>query len=298
MKKTYLIVLVSIFCNAIPTTQSTIKKPIIITDYDDVWNMKMFFLNLFTSFEPSENKDHRLGNLTLKILDNGRRYPFFASYTPWLIEYIGKARHINQPIHDLYKHLKAENYSIVMATNKDHLLYDLSIEELGNEIPSMVDTVFVAEPKSDANAIAQLQAFADQPTTPKNYKELTYRALNLKETKKIVHVPSKKPAKEYYIYVTQRIGNDNDMIFIDDNKDNVDAFNALQEDTTHLRLGIRYDENDLNQFTEDLKKAGLVSENGNHELLNEIRYPGITGKIKSTFASLFGQKNTQTKTAE
>jgi hypothetical protein len=162
----------------------------------------------------------------------------------------------------------------------------------------MVNTVFVAEPQSDATAIAQLQAFADQPTTPANYKNMVHKAINIKETNNIIHVPSKKPDKEYYQYVTQRIGNDNDMIFIDDNKENVDAFNALQKDTKYLRLGIQYDENDLNQFAEDLKKAGLVSENNNQELLNKIRYPGITGKIKLAFKSFFGQKNAQAKTAE
>ncbi len=327
MKQTNnLLLITSILCTTTFATQTSYfakatkdasaKKPVIVTDFDDVWINKTFFLNSLAQLQPLENlfkskksskeisdqpskkKIRKLGNLPLRLLDYGRRYPTFASYIPGLVNYVGKSRCLNQPIHNLYKHLRAEDYSIVIATNKDHLLYDLSIEELGNEIPTMVDKVFVAEPHSDAAAIAQLQAFAGQSTTPVNYKNMADKALNIKETNNIVHVPSKKPAKEYYTYVTQRIGNDNDMIFIDDNKDNVDAFNALQQDTTHLRLGIRYDESNLNQFTEDLKKAGLVSENSNHELLNEIRYPGITGKIKSTFASLFGQKNTQIKTAE
>ncbi|HEX4069358.1 MAG TPA: hypothetical protein VHX42_04640 [Candidatus Babeliales bacterium] len=299
MKKIFnLFLIISIFCNTTLTITSVTKKPIIISDYDDVWNKKTFFLNLFTTFQPLETKDHTFGNLTLKILDYGRRYPILASYIPWLIEYIGKARYINQPIHDLYKYLKKENYFIIMATNKDHLLYDLSIEKLGNEIPNIVDKVFVAEPQSDEAAIAQLQAFADKPTTPENYKNMLNRALNIQETNKIIDVPYKKPAQEYYNYVIKNVGEDNDMIFIDDNQENVAAFNALQKDTNHLRLGIVYDERNLYQFVEDIKNAGLVSEAKDKKLLDEIRYPGITGAIKLTFASWFGQKNIQAQTAE
>ncbi len=305
MKKVYNLLLVaSIFCNTAFAIEPT-QKPVIVTDFDDVWIKKSSFLgalaylkpleNLFKSKKTSEKasepekKVRKLGNLPLRLLDYGRRYPRLSSYIPGLIDYIGKSRCINRPVHHLYKHLKEENYHIVIATNKDHLLYDLCIETLGNEIPRMVDTVFVAEPQSDANAIAQLQAFADQPTTPANYKNMAHKAINIKDTNNIVHVPSKKPDREYYEYVTQRIGNDRDMIFIDDNKENVDAFNALQKDSKHLRLGIQYDENNLNQFAEDLKKAGLLSETNNQDLLNEIRYPGTWGKIKLYAYQTFGR---------
>jgi hypothetical protein len=151
----------------------------------------------------------------------------------------------------------------------------------------MVDKVFVAEPQSDEAAIAQLQAFANQPTTPVNYKDMAYRVINIKETKNIIHVPSKKPDQAYFTYVVNNVGADNDMIFIDDNKENVDAFNALQKDTSKLRLGIVYDENNLNQFAEDIKKAGMISEEKDNALLDEIRYPGISGKIKQTLHHIF-----------
>lgn len=315
MKKIYSILIASIFCNAALTIETSTKKPIIVTDFDDVWINKTFFLNSLAqlkplenvfkskksakdiSAQPSEKKVRKLGNLPLRLLDYGRRYPRLASYIPGLIEYIGKARRINQPIHNLYKHLKEEGYTIDIATNKDHLLYDLSLEKLGNEIPNMVDKVYVAEPQSDETALAQLQAFADKPTTAVHYKNMVHTAINIKETKQILHVPSKKPAKEYFEYVTQHIGDDNDMIFIDDNKENVESFNALQNDNSKLRLGILYDEHNLSQFAEDLKKAGLVSETHNQELLNDIRYPGIIGKVKLAFKSFFEKKNTQIKTA-
>ncbi len=276
MNKLYSILLIiSTFCSTALVTQTPGKKPVIITDFDDVWIKKSSFLGAFDSFKPRSNgsksktsskkvaqtskkKVDTLGNLPLMLLDYGRRYPRLSSYTPGLIKYIGKSRRINKPIHNLYKYLKAEDYSIVIATNKDHMLYDLAIQKLGNEIPNMVDKVFVAEPQSDATAIAQLQAFANKPKTSTRYKNMVHKAINIKETDNIVHVPSKKPAKEYYTYVIERIGEDNDMIFIDDKQNNVDAFNALQKDTQYLRLGIRYDKHNLKQFTKDLKKAGLI----------------------------------------
>lgn len=331
MKTIYNLLLVtSTFCSTALAMQpysaeATKGKPIILTDFDDVWIKKSSFLGALAYLQPLENlfkskksskepteptepysaeatkgmkKERKLGNLPLRLLDYGRRYPRLASSMPGLVEYIGTSRCINQPIDNLYKHLKQNGYTIDIATNKDHMLYDLAIETLGNEIPNMVDMVFVAEPQSDATAIAQLQDFANQPTTPARYKNMVNKALGIKETQNIIHVPSKKPAKEFYTYVTQRIGEDNDMIFIDDNEENVATFNALQKDSSKLRLGIIYNERNLNQFAEDIKKAGLVSETNDQDLLNQIRYPGTWGKIKLTFASFFKQKNAQAKTAE
>lgn len=314
-----LLLLASIFCNtALPAETPVAKKnPIVITDLDDVLIKKSSFLGLLAYLQPLENlfkskqstqdisdqpysaeatkgrptekKPRKLGNLPLRLLDYGRRYPTLAPYVPGLVEYIGKSRCLNQPIDNLYHHLKEDGYHFVIATNKDRMLYDLSIEALGNEIPNMVDKVFVAEPQSEDTAISQLQIFADKPTTPVHYKNMVHKAINLKETSTIVHVPSKKPANQFFTYVVNNLGADNDMIFIDDNEENVDAFNALQKDTTKLRLGILYNENNLDQFAEDIKKAGMVSEEKDHTLLDEIRYPGISGKIKQNFHSIFAR---------
>lgn len=325
MKKIYsLLLLTTIFCGVTLATETptTKKKPIIITDYDDVWQNKTFFLNslaqlqpletLFKSKKPStqpysaeatkgrpaEQKVRKFGNLPLRLLDYGRRYPTFASSIPGLINYIGKARCINQPIHNLYKHLKQEGYPLIIATNKDHLLYDLSLEILGNEIPNMVDKVFVAEPESNKEAIAQLQTFADKPKTPMNYKNMLNKALSLHTTDSIIQVPSKKPAPEFFTFMVEKIGPDNDMIFIDDKQENVDAFNALQKDSSYIRRSIVYDQSNPQQFTQELIKLGVVSEMNDKKLLDDIRYPGVLGKIKLTFKSFFEPKNTKIKTVE
>jgi len=124
------------------------------------------------------------------------------------------------------------------------------------------------------------------------------RALSLKETKDIIHVPSKKPAPEYFTYMIEKIGPDNNMIFIDDKQENVDAFNALQKNSSYLRHGIVYDQSNPQPFTQELLKLGIVSEAHDKKLLDDIRYPGMFGKIKLAFKSFFEPKNTQTKTAE
>lgn len=314
MKKLYSIFfLASIFCTTAFAMDTPTKKPVIVTDFDDVWINKSSFLGLLAYLQPiealfkskkstkeiteqpTEKKPRKLGNLPLRLLDYGRRYPRLASYIPGLIEYVGKSRCLNQPIHNLYTYLREEGYTIDIATNKDHMLYDLSIERLGNEIPNMVDKIFVAEPKNDAAAIAQLQAFADKPTTPQNYKNMAHKALGIQETENIIHIPSKKPAKEYFEYVIHQIGPDKDMIFIDDDRENVDAFNALQ---LHNSRGIVYDQNNPQEFVKELINLGIVSEENNKKLLDDIRYPGIFGQIKLTFKSFFAPKNSTAQTAE
>lgn len=40
-------------------------------------------------------------------------------------------------------------------------------------------------------------------------------------------------------------------------------------------------------FADDIKKADMVSEINNKGLLDEIRYPGISGKIKQNLRYIF-----------
>jgi len=321
MKKIYsLLFLTTIFCYVTLATEQpmTPENTIFLTDYDDVLLNKSFSLNALAQLQfietlfkskksspqpysaeatkgrPTEQKVRKFGNLPLRLLDYGRRYPIFASSTPGLINYIGKSRRINEPIYNLYKHL---GYPIMIATNKDHMLYDLSIEILGNKIPNMVDKVFVAEPPSDENALAQLQAFADKPKTPENYKKMLNKALSLHSTNSVIHVPSKKPDPEYFKYVTEKIDPNNNIniIYVDDKQENIDAINALQKKQYR---GILYDPNNPTAFTQELLKLGVVSEMRDKKLLDDIRYPGMWGKIKLTFKSFFEPKNPATKTAE
>jgi hypothetical protein len=116
-----------------------------------------------------------------------------------------------------------------------------------------------------------LQDFANKPTIPKKYKDMVYKAINIQPTKKIIHVPSKKPHREYFDYVIEDIGPDRDMIFIDDNQKNVDTFNALQKDSFYLRRGIVYQKKNPEQFIQELIKLNLVSEVEDKRLLNDIR---------------------------
>ncbi len=87
-------------------------------------------------------------------------------------------------------------------------------------------------------------------------------------------MPSKKPHRAFFTYVIDHVGPDRDMIFIDDDIKNVNAFNALQEGCSYLRRGIVYNKNNPELFIQELIKLGLVSEVEDKKLLHDIRYPG------------------------
>ena len=267
---------------------ATQKKPIIISDFDKVWINAAGLIPALAHLEPiqsllkskpanknnaCENGQQKLHNFPLKLLDYGRCHHKLIPYIPDLIEYFGKSRCINQPIDNLYRHFKNKGHSIVIATNKCRLLYDFAIEALGHEIPNMVDKVFVSEPTNNTMAITALQDFANHPTTPKNYKTMVRNTINTPPTKKILHVPSKKPLQEYFSYVIKHIGGDNDMVFIDDNIKNIDAFNALQANCPYLRCGILYEQKKPDQFIEKLIELGLISVTKDKKLLNSLYNP-------------------------
>jgi hypothetical protein len=50
-----LLLITSIFCSVGLATESTTKKPVIVTDFDDVWINKTFFLNSLAQLQPLEN---------------------------------------------------------------------------------------------------------------------------------------------------------------------------------------------------------------------------------------------------
>lgn len=276
-----LFLLIGFFCSAVGAENITAnQKPIVITDFDEVWIEATGLIGGLGKLEPIKSSltartdATKLNNFTLRFLDAGRNDAALLPHIPKLIEYMGKSRRINQPINKLYHHLKHKGSPIVIATNKDRVLYDYAIETLGNEITRTADKVFVAQPDNGKEAIELLEAFANKSTIPKQYKDMVCRAISIQPTNNIFHVPSKKPHVEYFHYVIKHIGPDRDMIFIDDNQKNVDAFNALQKDSSFLRRGIVYRKHNPEPFIQELIKLGLVSEKENKRLLNDIRHVG------------------------
>jgi hypothetical protein len=272
----------------------TQKKPIIITDFDEVWAAKPWWLTILARVKDITSKQTKSNNanqqkpatLTLQLLDYGRRYPLLSSYIPTFLQAIGKSRYLITDTHKIYRYLKEEKgYTFVIATSKDRILYDLAIEQLGKDITDIAEKAFVSEPHSSNIALAQLQEFADLATTPANYKDIAHKALNIQETNTIIHVPSAKPSLDYYNIVVNNLGAEHDMIFIDDMLDNVTSFKSLQQQTKALRHGIQF----LNpqQLAQELVKCGILSEADDREFLQEINYPGIIGSITSGIKHAF-----------
>lgn len=69
------------------------------------------------------------------------------------------------------------------------------------------------------------------------------------------------------------------IIFIDDMKENIDGFNKLPSSPAQ-RIGIQF--KNPQQLANEFVKLGFLSEIEDQQLLEEIRYPGITGKIQLT----------------
>ena len=228
------------------------------------------------------------GGVALHMLYHSMRRPYLAPYAALLADYLEESQHTIDGTQKIYRYLKdVKGYSIVFATNQDHIAYDIAARTLGNQFASIADKVFIAHPSNSPELLAQLQLFADQPTTADSYKKLLHKVLTIQPTEKILHVPSKKPNLEYYQYVEQHLDATKNMIFIDDKKINVDGFEELQKTSSAKRIGIPF--KDPGQLAQEFVNLGILSEQDDKQLLQDIRYPGIWGKIK------LGTQNLQTK---
>src|SRR5579863_4828067 len=128
MKKFFkLLILVGVFCDIIGAEKPIIKaekpvvkaenpvirdavkpavqkKPIIISDFDEVWIHATGLIGALGHLEPikssltARTNPDKLNDFTLRLLDAGRNDAGLLPYIPQLIEYMGKSRRINQPI--------------------------------------------------------------------------------------------------------------------------------------------------------------------------------------------------------
>jgi len=218
-----------------------------------------------------------ISGLTFHYLYFGMRDARLTPYVAWMVETMEHSRCFIDGTKKILKYLKAKGYTIVFATNKDRVCYDMTAQALGNEFTNIPTKVFLAHPGNDDAILAQFKEFAELPTTPASYKQLEYKARTIQPTPTILHAPSRKPYLLYFQYMEKTIGTDKNIIFIDDYKENVNGFNKLQETTTALRQGI-YFKNAI-QLAEELIKIGILSEIEDKKFLDELRYPGITGRI-------------------
>lgn len=301
-----LLIVISMFSStALPQpTQFSPANTILISDVNDVVTEPSFLFNSVaqlgrlvkkdsdTNNERSNKKNKSVnGGVALHMLYHSMRKPYLAPYTAWFTDYLEESQHMIDGTQKIYHYLKdAKGYSIIFATNQDHIAYDIAAHALGNTFTSIPDKVFIAHPSNSPELLAQLQAFADQPTTPDSYKELLHKVLTIQPTETILHVPDKKPNLGYYQYVEQHLDATKNMIFIDDKLENVRGFEELQKTSLAERVGIQF--KDPKQLAQAFVNLGILSEQDDKQLLQDIRYPGIWGKMK------LGAQNLLTKSTK
>jgi len=270
---------------------------IIISDIDDVLIQKSFFLtsvaqlkNFVGDYKKDadgikealvDKKGHAINGITFHFLYHGMRKSYLTPYTAWMVEHLETSRRFIDGTEKIYRYLKTKGYTIIFATNKDRIAYDFTARVLGNPFTSLASKVFVAHPGNSPEFIAQLQAFADRATTAQSYKNLLKKTLTIQPNEKILHAPGKKPDQKYYEYVKQHLDATKNMVFIDDKATNVASFEALQNQNSAERIGIVF--KNAQQLAQDFVNLGILSETDDAQLLREIRYPGLWGKLKIQF---------------
>lgn len=307
MKKVYiLLLLTNIFSNLILSVEPTLSpnNTEIIFDMDEVlidkmgygiyktklavggflqnpFNIKNFIdamFNLKKAFVKNDNgtttmrddNGEKVNGLTFQFMYQGMRDPQFTPYVAWFSRTIENSRWFIPGTIKIANYLKKKGYTINFATNKDHVSYILTAQSFGDKLTSIATKIFIAHPGNSAAFLAQIKEFADLPTTPADYKEVAYKSLQAQPTDNIFHAPGRKPELEYYQYIEKVVGPDKNLIFIDDQKPNSDAFNSLQEHTSALRCGIHF--KNAIQLADELIKVGVLSETDDRKLLNQIGY--------------------------
>jgi FMN phosphatase YigB (HAD superfamily) len=287
--------MVLVFSHMLSATLSlTPDNTIIISDIDDVLIQPSFFLssiaqlkNLVGDYKKDadgvkealvDKKGNSINGMTFHLLYHGMRKSYLTPYISWMAENLETSRQFINGTEKIYRYLKTKGYTIIFATNKDRIGYDFTAQSLGNAFTSLASKVFVAHPGNNPEFIAQLQTFADLASTPKSYKEFLQKTLTIQPTDMILHAPERKPDQQYYNYVEQHLDAAKNMVFIDDKATNVAGFvDTLKNQSSAERIGIVF--KDARQLAQDLVNLGILSEIDDQKLLEEIRYPGLWGKI-------------------
>jgi hypothetical protein len=221
-----------------------------------------------------DQNGNKINSLTFQFLYHGILDPRLTPYIANIVKNTENSSWYISGTIKICKYLKYnKGYTINFATNKDHVSYELTAQNFGKEFTNIPTRVFVAHPGNSQTFLNQIKEFADRPTTPIDYTEFAHQALEAKPTNKIFHAPSSKPNIAYFQYMEKIINDNKNLIFIDDQKANVEGFNTLQKNTTALRYGIHFT-NPI-QLADDLIKLGILSPTEDRKLLDDIGYPRI-----------------------
>ena len=225
-----------------------------------------------------DKQGNEINGLTAQFLSIGMHDARLTPYIAWMLDTINGSRCFITGTKSIILYLKNKGYTIVFATNKDHISYEQTVQTLGNELSSLATVAFVAHPVDNTQLFEDIAQCAQLPSTPTSYRTLAEHTINIQETNTIIHAPGKKPERQYYQRVEKVIGPEKNIIFIDDKKSNIDGFNQLQDTAQTDRIGIQF-KNPI-QLADELVKLGILSEINDKQFLQGIRNPGILGTIR------------------
>lgn len=201
-------------------------------------------------------------------LEHGRRDPNLTPYVHDLLKATERSRCFIPGTKKVCSYLKKKGYAINFATNKDRISYDLVADNLGYKFTTIPSKVFVAHPGNSDVFLKDLQRFAEQPTTHHCYQELTQQVFTIKQSDNIIHAPSRKPEEPYFQCLLNNSKNKEFVFFVDDNKRNIDGFNAMQNKTNSALRGIVF--KNPHQLTRELVAYGILSEEADRKFLKKM----------------------------
>lgn len=243
-----------------------------------LWRMAYRWRDKHGNWVLYDEDNNKINGATFQLLFHGMIDEKARSYIADISKTISSSHKYIEGTKKIVEYLKnIKGYTIVYATNKDRLSYDQTAEFFKDEFTSLAQKVVVAQPGNSEAVLGKLKNFGKTENLPDSYKQFLDNALTIQETETIFHSSAKKPDARYYNYLRTVAGREKNIIFIDDRKENIDGFNALNDTTVTLR-GIHF--KDPEQLVQDLVQLGILSPEYDSALLEEIQYPGILGKIK------------------
>ena len=228
------------------------------------------------------HKGEKINGLTFDFLYHGMQDPLILPYAAGLVKKIEQSRDFIPSTEKIIHYLKSKGYPIIIATNKDRISYNYAAEYHGAALTNLADKVIVAHPGNSQQLLTDIGEFAALPATPQDYKQLYHDAVTAQPTKVILHAPTRKPETPYYQFVFDAAKDYKNLVFIDDNKENITNFNALQGTTEHNLIGIRFDKKNPLHLADELIQRGILSEKDDAAFLQDLRYSQLSalGKLK------------------
>jgi len=219
-----------------------------------------------------DEQGNPINGVSFQFLYHGMRDRNITPYVPFVVESVETSRTPIEGTIELCQYLKQKGYTLVFATNKDRPSYDAFAQAIGTKITSLAKIIFVAHPGNNNMFLDHIKKFITRNDVPQNYKTFARKALTVKPTEHIRHIPTIKPYPAYYQYVhevlQQELGKEN-MIFIDDKQTNIDGVEKYSKQQNAHVVGITF--KNPYQLAQHLVKLGVLSPEKDKLFLEKIK---------------------------